>query len=177
METVKEEKTTANEKSWYAVYTKPRWEKKVDERLQNKNIESWCPTQKVEKQWSDRKKIIHEPLFRSYVFVHINYVAERLPTLMTDGVLNFVHYLKQPAIIKDEEVLNIKKYLSAEDAKVELISTEGFKPDTKVKINFGVFMDKEGVVLKGNKRKVYVQITSLGTVMVVEFPANYLIPR
>ncbi|TAF57006.1 MAG: antitermination protein NusG, partial [Sphingobacteriia bacterium] len=39
-----------------------------------------------------------------------------------------------------------------------------------------VFMDKEGVILRGGKKKVYVQLQSLGQVMVVEFPAEYLSP-
>ena len=56
------------DKKWYALYTKPRWEKKIDASLIKKNIESWCPLQKIEKQWTDRKKIIEEPLFKSYIF-------------------------------------------------------------------------------------------------------------
>ena len=57
------------EKYWYALYTKPRWEKKIDAALLKKGIEAWCPLQKIEKQWSDRKKIIEEPLFKSYIFI------------------------------------------------------------------------------------------------------------
>ena len=163
------------DKKWYAIYTKPRWEKKVDGVLLRKEIESWCPLQKVERQWSDRKKIIEDPLFKSYVFVRIG-ESERVKVLMTDGVLNFVHYLGKPAVIKDEEIAMIKKYLSEEDAKIEIISSEGFKENTKVKVNHGVFMDNDGIVLRGGKKKVYVQLQSLGQVMVVEFPAEYLSP-
>ena len=47
-------------KKWLVVYTKPKWEKKVDLNFAQKGIESWCPTQKKERQWSDRKKIIEE---------------------------------------------------------------------------------------------------------------------
>src|SRR5436305_10048529 len=97
-------------KQWFAIYTKPRWEKKVDGLLLRKGIESWCPLQKVERQWSDRKKIINDPIFKSYVFVRIK-PEERLPVLQTEGVLNFVHFLGKPAVIKDEEVANIKSYL------------------------------------------------------------------
>ncbi|MFW1373630.1 transcription termination/antitermination NusG family protein, partial [Vibrio parahaemolyticus] len=61
-----------NEKRWHALYTKPRWEKKIDTVLLRKGVESWCPLQKVERQWSDRKKIIEDPLFKSYVFVKID---------------------------------------------------------------------------------------------------------
>jgi len=163
------------EKKWYAVYTKPRWEKKIDTRLIKKGIESWCPLQKVERQWSDRKKIVEDPLFKSYVFVRID-VTDRSNVLMTDGVLNFVYYLGKPAVIRDEEVNNIKMYLSEKDARVSLISDEGFVQGEKIRINFGVFMDREGTVLRGSKKKVYVQLQSLGQVMVVEFPAEYLSP-
>ena len=35
-----------------------------------KGIESYLPLKKVLKQWSDRKKWVEEPLFRSYIFIH-----------------------------------------------------------------------------------------------------------
>lgn len=163
------------EKKWYALYTKPRWEKKIDAALIRKGIESWCPLQKVERQWSDRKKVIEDPLFKSYVFVRIT-ETERRQVLMTDGVLNFVHYLGKPAVIKEDEVNNIKMYLAEKDARITIISDEGFREGEKIRVNFGVFMDKEGTVMRGNRKKVYVQLQSLGQVMVVEFPAEYLSP-
>lgn len=161
------------EKKWYALYTKPRWEKKIDSVLIRKGIESWCPLQKVERQWSDRKKIIEDPLFKSYVFVRIA-PDERTKVLMTDGVLNFVHYLGKPAIIKDDEVDTIKKYLAEKDASIAILSEEGFQNEMKIRVNHGVFMGNEGTVIRGGKKKVYVKLESLGQVMVVEFPAEYL---
>lgn len=163
------------EKKWFALYTKPRWEKKIDASLLRKGIESWCPLQKVEKQWSDRKKVIEDPLFKSYVFVRID-ETEKANVLLTDGVLNFVYYLGKPAVIKEEEVNNIKMYLAEKDARITIISEEGFREGEKIRVNFGVFMDKEGTVLRGSRKKVYVQLQSLGQVMVVEFPAEYLSP-
>lgn len=161
------------EKKWYALYTKPRWEKKIDSVLIRKGIESWCPLQKVERQWSDRKKIIEDPLFKSYVFVRIA-PDERTKVLMTDGVLNFVHYLGKPAVIKDDEVDTIKKYLAEKEASISILSEEGFQNEMKIKVNHGVFMGNEGTVIRGGKKKVYVKLESLGQVMVVEFPAEYL---
>ncbi len=163
------------EKKWYALYTKPRWEKKIDTVLIRKGIESWCPLQKIERQWSDRKKIIEDPLFKSYVFVRID-TTERSKVLMTDGVLNFVHYLGKPAVIKNEEVDIIKKYLAEKDASISIISKEGFAEETKIIVNHGVFMGNEGTVIRGGKKKVYVKLESLGQVMVVEFPTEYLSP-
>ncbi len=164
------------EKKWYALYTKPRWEKKIDTVLIRKGVECWCPLQKVERQWSDRKKVVEEPLFKSYIFVYID-ITERSKVLMTDGVLNFVYYLGKPAIIKEEEVNNIKLYLAEKDARISIISEEGFQSGDMIRVNYGVFMDKEGTVIRGGKKKIYVQLQSLGQVMIVEFPAEYLTPK
>ena len=161
------------DKKWYALYTKPRWEKKIDASLIKKNIEAWCPLQKIEKQWTDRKKIIEEPLFKSYIFVHID-LTEKVRVLQTDGILNFVHYLGKPAIIRDEEINLIKHYLLEKDVKISLISKEGYEASTRIRVNHGVFMGKEGTVLKNAKKKIFVKLESLGQVMVVEFPVEYL---
>jgi transcription antitermination factor NusG len=164
-----------NIKNWFALYTRPRCEKKADTLLVQKNIESWCPLQKVERQWSDRKKIIEEPLFKSYVFVHIN-EEERARVLQTDGVLNFVHHSGKPAVIREEEIDLIKSYLQDKDASITTQSWETLEENIKVKIKHGIFMDNTGTVVRSGKKKVYVRLESLGQVMVVEFPSSYVKP-
>ncbi|QEC69062.1 UpxY family transcription antiterminator [Panacibacter ginsenosidivorans] len=162
----------ASEKKWFAVYTKPRWEKKVNSILLLKGVASWCPVQKTERQWSDRKKIIEDPLFKSYVFVKIN-DDEKLTVLQTEGILNFVHFLGKPAVIKDEEIETIKSFLLEKDAKINIQSLQGFKEDDKVVIKHGIFMDNTGTVIRTAAKKIYVRLESLDQVMIVEFPANY----
>lgn len=166
--------TTVSEKKWFALYTKPRWEKKIYAVLERKGIEAWCPLQRVQRQWSDRKKIIEEPLFKSYVFVYIA-DNERLSVLQTDGVLNFVYYLSKPAVIRDEEINMIKAYLLQKDALISIQSVESFEKDTRIKIKQGVFMDQVGTIMRtAGKKKVYVSLESLGQVMIVEFPIDHL---
>jgi transcription antitermination factor NusG len=162
-------------KKWYALYTKPRWEKKVNMVLERKGIEVWCPLNKIQKQWSDRKKIVEEPLFKSYVFVHVE-DTEKTKVLMTDGILNFVYYLGKPAVIRDEEVELIKKYLSEKEARVTIQSLSSLDENTRIRVNHGVFMDTTGTVVKGGKKKVFVKLESLDQVMIVEFPIDYLTP-
>ena len=82
---------------WFAIYTRPRWEKKVNHLLLQKGIESYCPLNKVRRKWSDRIKTIEEPLFKSYVFVRIA-DEERTPVRMTNGVVNFVYWNGKPAL-------------------------------------------------------------------------------
>lgn len=162
-----------NEIHWYAIYTKPRWEKKVDERLLLKNIKSWCPLQKVQRQWTDRKKIIEDPIFKSYVFVQIN-LQQRLNVLDTEGVINFVHYDGNPAIIRDQEIETIRSFLELGNARISIQSIESFEADMKVKINHGIFMDNTGTVIRASNKKVIVKLESLGQIMVVEFPNNFV---
>lgn len=88
-------------------------------RLQEAGIEAYCPVNKREKQWSDRKKITEEPLFRSYVFVNIDLDQQGSIVRRTLGVVNFVYWLNKPAVIQDDEILAIQQFLS-EHAAVEV---------------------------------------------------------
>jgi transcription antitermination factor NusG len=162
-----------DEKKWYVVYTKPKWEKKIDALLHKKGVESWCPLNKIERQWSDRKKIIEEPLFKSYLFLHLHEIEKEV-VRYTDGILNFVHFMGKPAVIKDFEIENIKFYLNEDVESIEMVATEGFCENSKVKVSRGVFMDYEGTVVKTERKKVYVKFDGIGNVMVIEFKAEHL---
>ena len=110
-----------NDAVWYAVYTKPRWEKKVADLLARKGVEHYCPLNRVVRQWADRKKTVEEPLFKSYVFIRST-VAELLKVKQTDGVVNLVYWLGKPAVIRDEEIDTIKRFL-ADHENVQLERT------------------------------------------------------
>src|SRR5262245_5761586 len=97
-------------KKWFAVYTKPRFEKRVTEILNRKKIENYCPINKVVRQWSDRKKLVNEPLFPYFVFIRIT-ECELLSLKEIDGVVNFVYWLGRPATIRDSEIDSIKQFL------------------------------------------------------------------
>lgn len=152
-----------SQKKWYAVYTKPRWEKKVHQLLQNQGIESYCPLNKVCRQWSDRKKMVLEPLFFSYVFIHVG-ESEFLPVKKTDGVINLVYWLGQPAVIRDEEIEAIRQFLETyENVSLEKVEVS---VNNKVKIIDGPFMDMEGVVTDVLHNSVKVILPSLGYALI-----------
>ena len=148
---------------WLVIYTKPRWEKKVAKLLTEKGVDCYCPLNKVSRKWSDRMKIVEEPLFKSYVFVKIG-DAERTKVRMTDGVLNFVFWLGKPAVVKANEIENIKRFLG-EHESVQLQKLE-VKVNQRVKITAGIFMDQIGEVLQVNSKTVKIAITSLGCMLV-----------
>lgn len=144
---------------WLAIYTKPRWEKKVASLLSRKNIENYCPLTKAQHQWSDRKKVVELPLFTSYVFVHISDdVYSEVRTI--PGIINFVYWLGKPAVIRDEEIEAIKSFLTDHpDAQLE--KTE-VKLNDHVKILNGPFESFEGNIVKVLSKKVKINLPSLG---------------
>jgi transcription antitermination factor NusG len=150
----------SKQKHWYALYTKPRWEKKVHELLLQKGLQAYCPLNKVRKKWSDRYKMVEEPLFKSYVFVRVT-DEERADVRFVDGVVNYVYWLGKPAQVKDIEIERIKRFLNEfEDVEVEQLPEP--KQGDKVVITSGVFMDQEGRILSADKKRVEVLIESLG---------------
>ena len=153
-----------NEKTnlhWYAVYTKPRWEKKVASLLDGKGIENYCPVNKVVKQWSDRKKTILEPVFKSYVFVRIE-ESEKWELKSINGIINFVYWLGKPARIKDQDIYVIRKFLN-EFSEVEIEETRNLEINSHVRVKQGVLMNYQGILIElcGNKAKVKIEAMGL----------------
>lgn len=150
-------------RKWLAVYTRPRWEKKVNQLLADKGVERYCPLNKVRRKWSDRVKVVEEPLFKSYVFVKVN-DDDRSVVRMTPGVINFVYWQGKPAIIKEKEINAIKRFLD-EYENVEVKPLE-VSVNQRVKITTGPLMDQEGQVLEVRNKKAKIAIDSLGYVLV-----------
>lgn len=145
-------------KKWYAVYTRPRWEKKVHQLLSEKGLESYCPLNKVKRQWSDRIKTVEEPLFKSYVFVRIS-DDERTSVRMTEGVVNFIYWLGKPAVISNRDIDLIKRFLNEHP---EVIAEPlDIKENDLVQVSSGLFADEEAKVLQVRKKMVELRIESI----------------
>ena len=158
-------------KKWFALYTKPRWEKKVNLLLTAKGIETYCPLNKVKRQWSDRVKTIDEPLFKSYVFVKVD-DSERSKVRLTNGVINFVYWNQKPAIVKEREIETIKRFLNDHE-------NVGLRPlelavNQLVTFTSGTFMDLKARVLDVRKKEVKVVIESLGCELIAVVDKNKL---
>lgn len=148
---------------WLAIYTRPRWEKKVNQLLTEKGLESYCPLNKVRRKWSDRVKVVEEPLFKSYVFVKVG-DEDRTAVRMTPGAINFVYWQGKPAVIREKEIIAIKRFLD-EYENVEVQTLE-LKVNQRVRITNGTLMDHEGKVLDIRHKTAKIAIDSLGYILV-----------
>ena len=153
------------ELKWYAVYTRPRWEKKISELLDKKNIENYCPLNTVVRRWSDRVKKVSEPLFNSYVFVRIP-EEQQFEVKQVTGIINMVYWLNKPAVIKDREIQAIRDFLD-EYKNVRLEKTN-VNVNDMVRVLSGPLMEYEGNVVGVRSNTVKIVLPSLGYLMVAE---------
>ena len=152
--------------NWYVVYTKPKWEKKVAEKLAQAGIECYCPLITQVKQWSDRKKKIEVPLFNSYVFVQLP-EADRNTVFAVPGVVRYLFWLGKPAIVRDEEINVIKKNLNAPN--IADISVSSIQVGDKIKLDSGAFSNQDAIVQEISKTHYILVLESLGCVLKIKY--------
>jgi transcription antitermination factor NusG len=156
---------TDSKKQWFVLYTRSGCEKRVAEHLEKKQLEVYCPLTKIHRHWTDRKKVAFQPLFNSYVFVHAA-DSEHPRIRQTDGVINFVHWLRNPAVIRQDEIDTIKKFLLEYDM-VRLEKTS-INLNDRVRIINGPLMMWEGNVVEIRTTTVKIILPSLGYALVAE---------
>lgn len=143
--------------NWFVVHTKPRFEKKVEERLLSLGIEAYCPVRKEIRLWSDRKKKVDVPVLPSMVLVkleekNINYVFN------VNGVVRYMFWLGKRAIVRQKEVDVLKNYLNGN----KLINQEIIKFNPGDRINVEGFNNEDGVIEKVSNNTAWVFLENLG---------------
>ncbi|HHJ52485.1 MAG TPA: UpxY family transcription antiterminator [Caldithrix abyssi] len=156
---------------WYAIYTRPRAEKKVFERLTEQKQEVFLPLVTRIRQWKDRKKKVDMPLFPSYLFIHFDY-KNRFDILPTDGIVKIVNFKGQPAVIPDWQIEALKKMLE----HPETLRLENYiRPGELVEVVEGSFKGVRGTVkqIRGETR-LLVSIDGIRQSVSVEIEAGFV---
>ncbi|RTY84392.1 UpxY family transcription antiterminator [Flavobacterium sp. GSP27] len=148
--------------NWYVVYTKPKWEKKVAEQLQKIGVECYCPLVTQMRQWSDRKKKVEVPLFNSYVFVQLEDLKRNL-VFQSVGAVRYLYWLGKPAIVRDEEIEVIKKWLNTSDC-VDL-TVASYQIGETIQLESGPFADQKATVQEMTNTHYVLVLESLGCVL------------
>ncbi|WP_337967394.1 UpxY family transcription antiterminator [uncultured Flavobacterium sp.] len=152
--------------NWYVVYTKPKWEKKVADKLNQIGIECYCPLIIQMKQWSDRKKKVEVPLFNSYVFVQLTDI-DRNSVFQVAGVVRYLFWLGKPAIVRDEEINSIKTSLKAPN--ISDVSVTSIRVGDHIKIETGAFTNQDAIVQEVSNTHYILVLESLGCVLKIKY--------
>lgn len=164
-----------DDKKWFAIYVKSRNEKKVFKQLEDIGVESFLPLITRLKQWSDRKKKVEEPLFRSYVFLRHNLKdrKEYYKIMNIQGVVCFVTIEKKPVPIPENQITAIKEYLN--DIELQDLNTDDFKEGQLVRIKSGQMRDLIGrfVQTKGKHNIIIIiDIEAVGQSLPITVPRS-----
>ncbi len=152
------------QQNWYAVYTKPQCEREVSLSLAKKGIENFYPLNYKKSQSLFRRKILHEPVFKSYVFVKTTYSEITMLSKKINGILSVLYWKDKPATINEDEIIAIKEFtnnhhgIRLENLQVNLIIDENLME------SISYFMDKK--VLKIKNSAFRMNLPSLGFTMV-----------
>ena len=172
MDTTRESNIVVKEKvkelgtNWYAVYTRPRFEKQVLKSLLDQGIEAYLPLIKTMRQWSDRKKMVEVPLFSSYVFVNIDRTLYD-QVLQTHGAVKYISFEGKAATIPAKQIDNLKIIVDSNE-KVETTWENRRKGDLVV-VTAGSLKGLKGeLITDGNRKKVLVRIQGIDQNLTVE---------
>ncbi len=144
---------------WYVIYTKPRMEIKVTESLKSLGLTVYCPVVTEIHQWSDRKKKIVAPLFKSFIFVNLE-AKDRKKVFEVPGVVNYLFWLGKPAEVRDEEIKVIKDW--NENDEMGKMEVEQFSPGDRITISRGAFKNQQALIRHVDKKRMRLLLPSLG---------------
>ncbi len=141
-------KTLDADSQWYAVQTRSRHEKMVAAQFDRKHVHSFLPLTKSVHRWSDRRKMIEEPLFGGYVFVRMTMSDDRrLAVLRTLGVVGFVGVQGQAISIPDKQIQDLQALLAS---NVRFDEFPFLRLGQRVRIRGGCLDGIEGILVSKN---------------------------
>ena len=143
--------------NWFVVYTKPRFEKKVEEKLLAYGIEAYCPTRKEIRLWSDRRKKVDVPLLPSMVLVRIDEKNVN-DVFNIKGVIRYMFWLGQRAIVRQNEIDILRNLLKTN----KILNKEVIKFNRGDRINIEGLNNQDGIIDKISNKTAWVFLEGLG---------------
>jgi transcription antitermination factor NusG len=144
---------------WYALQTRSRHEKKVAAELQEKGVSVYLPLVQQVRRWSDRRKIIHVPLFSCYAFVHTACLAEaRAAAFQVWGALGFVGPNNQGLPIPDVEIENVRRLLTS---KMALTPHAFLEAGRRVRVRGGALDGVEGILVATGGPRLVISVSAI----------------
>jgi transcription antitermination factor NusG len=147
--------------NWFALYTRSRYEKKLHEELMMRGVESYLPLKVEKRKWSDRIKVIEEPLLRGYLFVKVSN-REYFNVLNSSGAVCYVSFDGKAASIPEKQILDLKQFVETHNDNVH-VTRERISRGDQVKISSGLLKGVHGEVVEiRGKKRIVLRFTSMG---------------
>ncbi len=157
---------------WFALQVRPRWESATNLLLQNKGFETLLATYPAKRRWSDRCKIVEVPLFPGYLFCCFD-VHDRLPILITPGVISVVGRGKIPVPVEASEISALQAVVRS---GIQTQPWPFLEIGERVRIKDDVLEGMEGILtdFKG-KQRVIISVTLLQRSVALEIDRSRIV--
>jgi transcriptional antiterminator RfaH len=129
---------------WYVIHTKPRQEQRALENLVNQGYQCYLPMLATEKLQRAALKVVQEPLFSRYLFIHLDTAQSSkswAPIRSTQGVSRLVTFGSDPAKVDAELIEALRLRIDGASGGPERL----FKPGDRVQIRDGSFAGLDAV--------------------------------
>ncbi len=144
---------------WYVIRTKPQHEIKTAKFLEDLGLDIYCPVITEVRQWTDRKKKVTLPLFRTYLFANLEN-SNRNRVFEAPGVLGFLNWLNKPATAKPEEIDAIRSWLNND--RLDGFEVNNLKPGDEVEIKSGKLAKKQAIIKEIGNKKLKLILPDIG---------------
>ncbi len=168
-------KTIKDEKFWYVIHTRSRFEKVVHDALEKKRKEVFLPTIKKRSRRRDRKLYLQAPLFPGYLFVKAgNSSSERLDILKTAGAVRILGNREVPCPVEPPVIDSLKILVRANE---EILTGQCFRNGDLVRVVCGPFTGAIGVFRRYQKAgRIVINIEAMGQSAAVSVNADEVEP-
>ena len=158
-------------KEWYAFYTKSRHEKSIYHTLLKQGYDVYLPLLRERKKWSDRKKWIEYPLFKSYIFIKIE-SKNSIFVLQTPGIVKVIKFGGSPSPIQDSTIQSLKLMI---DGGFNPKPTDYFIKGDPVVIKDGPLKGLKGIVsTTHNQERFIIHIDAIKHSVSIKINRAYL---
>lgn len=164
-------RTTSKGASWFALQVRARWESSTATQLSGKGYPVLLPTRRTKKDWNRRPARPNPPLFPGYIFCEFN-ALNRLPILVTPGVIAVVSCGRVPLPVSETEIAAIQTIVSS---GVCAEPWPYLEVGNRVRFENGALQGLTGVLIhvKGNHR-IVVSVSLLRRAVAVEIDREYV---
>jgi transcription antitermination factor NusG len=129
---------------WFALYVRPRHEKRVSFLLEEKGFKTFLPMYMTRRRWVDRMKTVELPLFPQYVFCRLD-THRRTPIVATPGVLNIVGTGRQPVAVAPSEIESVQRVI---DSRLAREPYSFIQAGRRVRIETGSLAGVTGILIE-----------------------------
>jgi transcription antitermination factor NusG len=158
---------------WFALRVRSNAEKIVHAALLRKQYESFLPTYRSRRRWSDRVKELDAPLFPGYTFCRFD-AAKRLPILTTPGVVSIVSSGQGPIAVDEGELASVRSMLLSG----AVVGPWPFLREGEyVSVERGPLAGVEGIIVSvKNQYRLVVSVSLLQRSVAVEIDRDWVRP-